>query len=86
MARSMVIYGPQGCGKTRNAEKLCQQHGLDKSAGLEDFWRGAAPPAEGMLILHYDYTQAAAFALKHDLRLLDFKRAMNSTSGGSHAE
>lgn len=33
--KSVIIYGPQGCGKTRNAEKLMKHFGLSKSEDLD---------------------------------------------------
>lgn len=28
MAKSIVVYGPKGCGKTRNAQKIARIYGL----------------------------------------------------------
>lgn len=30
MIRSMIIYGPAGCGKTRNADRLMEHFGLTR--------------------------------------------------------
>jgi shikimate kinase len=28
MARSIILYGPQGCGKTRNSSRIARAYGL----------------------------------------------------------
>lgn len=35
MIRSMIIYGPAGCGKTRNAERLMEHFGLTRIVDRE---------------------------------------------------
>jgi len=49
MNRSVVVYGPQRCGKTRNAEALRRHFGLNR---VVDDWDGISDvPAAGALIL-----------------------------------
>jgi hypothetical protein len=36
MNNSIIIYGPQGCGKTINADGFCVAFGLGKSLDLDE--------------------------------------------------
>ncbi|AKH39165.1 MULTISPECIES: hypothetical protein [Nitrosomonas] len=45
---SAIIYGPQGCGKTRNAEKLAKHLGL---SNIIDDWMPDQELPEGTLAL-----------------------------------
>jgi len=50
--RSVIIYGPQACGKTRNADKLRAAFGLNL---VIDDWDGREPfSAVGTLVLTND--------------------------------
>ena len=52
MAQSIIIIGPQGCGKTLNAPGLCKAFGLKKWVDLDDLtWRREAMPLEDHIIL-----------------------------------
>lgn len=33
---NVVVYGPQGCGKTRNADKICSHLNMDGHIDFED--------------------------------------------------
>lgn len=46
--KTIVIHGPQGCGKTTNAEVLMMYHGC---ARVQDDWDGEAPLQPGTLAL-----------------------------------
>ena len=35
MARSVIVYGPQGCGKNRNATRIAAAYGLCRVVDLE---------------------------------------------------
>lgn len=49
MNRSVIVFGPAGCGKTANAEALRQHFGMDR---IVDGWNGSdAIPAHGALVL-----------------------------------
>lgn len=49
MKRSVIVYGPQGSGKSRHAEKLRQHFGMDR---IIDDWNGSDPfPRDGALLL-----------------------------------
>lgn len=47
---SVIVHGPQGCGKTRNAEQLRTHFGLTEIIELEDF-AGVFIPDRGALVL-----------------------------------
>jgi hypothetical protein len=52
MASSVYIYGPAGCGKTTNAERLKRKFGLDQV--IDDygtFERSRTVPKHGALVL-----------------------------------
>lgn len=46
--RSVVVYGPQACGKTRNAKALAEHFGLST---IVDDWNGEPFPSVDMLVL-----------------------------------
>lgn len=48
--KSVVVFGPQGCGKTLNAEKLRRHFGLQTV--IDNGWDWNTPvPREGALVL-----------------------------------
>lgn len=49
-----MVYGPQGCGKTINAERMRSAFGMGKI--VDDWRRGDQFPLYGALILTSDYT------------------------------
>lgn len=50
MRKCKVVYGPQGCGKTRNAGVLMEKLGCTSSVDIEDVRNLDALP-EDMLVL-----------------------------------
>lgn len=52
MAQSIIIVGPQGCGKTINAKGLCKAFGLTKWVDAADV---RALPKEGHIIFAYEW-------------------------------
>jgi GTPase SAR1 family protein len=50
MAQSLYVYGPAGCGKTTNAEKLRKHFGL---TGVVDEYGG--PREDNRTIQHQDF-------------------------------
>lgn len=46
---ALVIYGPQGCGKTTNASALAEHFGC---VSIVDDWDGRAPLPDGALALY----------------------------------
>lgn len=68
--RSWMVFGPQGCGKTRNAQALAGAFNLPK---ILDDWRPGMPtPATDTLIL----TNAEQGELPFTRRLLPYEVAM----------
>ncbi len=56
--RSVIVYGPHMCGKTRNAERLRKGFGMDR---VIDGWHvGLAVPQRGALVLTNDPASMAA--------------------------
>lgn len=49
--RSVIVHGPQGCGKSRHAQALCRHFDMDQIVELEDHPPGEEVPAFGALIL-----------------------------------
>lgn len=71
MKRSVVVYGPQACGKTRNAEAMRQAFGLDV---IVDDWTWRDPlPDFGALILTSD---ESVFHTIQRVRVVTFDAAM----------
>ena len=51
-AKSVIVYGPQGCGKTRNADALVKHFGVRESVDLEEsLIRGSQLKQTGVLYL-----------------------------------
>lgn len=74
--RSVIVHGPQGCGKTTNAEAIREALGL--SAVVDDWKRGQPFPVDGALILTND---DGIFHTVHRqvFRVLSFDDAMAET-------
>lgn len=51
MPRSIVIYGPKGCGKTQNAEALRKTYGMRTTHDSADMPFGGKAPMNNALIL-----------------------------------
>lgn len=52
MNKSVIICGPQGCGKSRNAKKLAKHFGLTRIMDEDGEWMVGDPiPEEDTLIL-----------------------------------
>ncbi len=72
---SVIVYGPQACGKTRNAERLRKGFGMDRV--IDDWHVGDTVPQRGALVLTND-PMAAAF---HDpFELIAFDDAMDQVA------
>ncbi|QWY14266.1 shikimate kinase 1 [Xanthomonas phage M29] len=68
---SLVVYGPQGCGKSINADKIRAAFGLDN---IVDDWHGkTAIPFNGTLVLTCD---RVAFNSVHGILRMEFNEAM----------
>ncbi len=46
--KTVVVYGPQGCGKSRNAGALMVRYGCER---VQDNWDGVSPIAPGALVM-----------------------------------
>ena len=74
MSRTVVIHGPQGCGKTRNAQALAAHFGCRR---IVDDWNGQSKIEEGSLVL----TNSMVFGIKASAlpcawRFVPFSKAM----------
>ena len=77
LVRSAVVYGPQGCGKTTNAQALTQHLNLET---VIDGWNGlTAFPTFGALVLT-DLSRSQLVRLLADRRaqIIDFYDVMRS--------
>lgn len=63
----LIIYGPQGCGKTRNAQRLAAHFGLKN---ILDGWDGGPIPADTLVLTNQPGVVGA----------IDFGRAMAELS------
>jgi replication-associated recombination protein RarA len=71
MIRSVLVYGPQRCGKTTNAEAMRKAYGLDV---IVDDWTWRDPlPDFGALILTSD---ESVFHTIQRIRVVTFEAAM----------
>jgi len=56
MAQSIIIVGPQGCGKTINAPGLCKAFGVSKWVDADDLrYQRQSMPAEDHIIFAIDW-------------------------------
>lgn len=76
-AASVNVYGPMGCGKTRNAEALRRHFGLDLVVD-EGAHLGAVRriPAKGALVLTCEP--------RHGMKVVQFKDAMRQAGAKGH--
>lgn len=52
MPQSIIVHGPQGCGKTRNAQALMRKYGLRRVIELDNQTpRPSVLPANNALVL-----------------------------------
>lgn len=72
MSDTVLIHGPQGCGKTRNAAALAAHFGCSH---IVDDWNGRDQVAPGALVLT-NVDDWKARALPKTRRVVPFARAM----------
>ena len=72
MSNTVLIHGPQACGKTRNAQALAAHFGC---SSVVDDWNGRDPIAAGSLVLT-NRDDWKAHALPTARRVMPFARAM----------
>lgn len=81
MNRTVVVYGPQGCGKTQNAERLRTCFGLDY---VIDNWEGGElVPLHGALVLTSLTESDLAEVVSASVRRADFGSAMRAARGAA---
>jgi MoxR-like ATPase len=74
MSNTVVIHGPQGCGKTRNAQALAAHFGCSR---IVDDWNGQSKIEEGSLVLINSMVfRIKASALPVGRRFVPFSKAM----------
>ena len=78
MKATIVIHGPQGCGKTRNAEALRVHYGLDSIIEADERPHQMLP-ANGALVL----TCRVSVLHAAGLELVPFDVAMQEMRGAS---
>lgn len=55
---SVIVYGPQGCGKTRNASRIASHFGLNRI--VDGCWDERSPMPKAALILTNDTSVSGA--------------------------
>jgi hypothetical protein len=83
--KSLIVYGPKGCGKTTRAAELVTRHGLKHVCELDNFITRTAlqdtlrRDAEGFLFLTSGAQEAAEGQAKHfGLRVMSYETAMRT--------
>jgi hypothetical protein len=76
--RSVIVYGPKACGKTRNAELLRRHLGLEHV--LDDWYSHQRVPPFNTLVLTSDFSYRPAF-LKANVECVSFADAIKRASG-----
>lgn len=61
---ALIVYGPQGCGKTRNAEALRKAFGAKRI--VDDWWPGDPAPRGALLLTHADASELPPEAVSFD--------------------
>ncbi|MCU7904465.1 MAG: hypothetical protein KZQ76_01185 [Candidatus Thiodiazotropha sp. (ex Epidulcina cf. delphinae)] len=74
---SVVVYGPQGCGKTMVAEQLKEHFGCIEVN--DDEWDGSIPLRDGVLVLT-DVSPPYAVAVQ---RIINFEVAVADMRKGA---
>lgn len=74
MAQSIIIVGPQGCGKSMNAPGLCKAFGVTKWVDAADirYLPNGDLPQEDHLIFAHDWPKNT-----HGLRCVNFEFAIS---------
>ena len=76
MPATLIVTGPQGCGKTRRAAEIAAHFGL---SGLVDDWDGKSALPDGALVL----TSVPADQLKAGkCRVMSFEDALAAVQAG----
>lgn len=93
--QSVVLYGPQGCGKTVNGAAIAKALGLKAVVELDEVSRDNMPKARGSLYLtcrdkadlqHYEKLGLRLMAYEAAIRLPGFKRTACVVVGSGTVE
>jgi hypothetical protein len=57
--KGVVIYGPQGCGKSKHAAVLAQHYGKDRI--VDDWMPGGPVPADTIVLTNIPHSSAIDF-------------------------
>lgn len=81
MNRSVLIYGPQGCGKTNNSARLAKHFGLsrvvDSGHGINEARECLRPVSHDTLYLASDAPRKV-----EGIVIMSFAEAMKEMNGG----
>lgn len=80
--KSLIVYGPKGCGKTTHAKELLRRHGLRRAVEVESEprKRNLRPQEEGVLYLTNDEQTAHHDGQRFGIRVMSFEDAMRTIS------
>lgn len=85
MAKSIVVYGPQGSGKTRHGRAIAERHGLSRVIDLEDVQlMGERLQRQGFVYLSCSQSYAERAAGLLDTEVIHIDQALAGI-GGSQA-
>lgn len=75
--KTIIVYGPQGCGKSHNAGRIARAFGLDR---VIDEWEPGdpAPPKQGALVLTHETPDTAS---SRRYRVFSFADVMSQING-----
>ncbi len=83
MAKSVVVYGPQGSGKTRHGRAIAEQHGLGRVIDLEDVQlMGERLQRQGFLYMSCSQSYAERAAALLGTEVIHIDQALASIGGG----
>jgi len=81
--KSVIVHGPQGCGKSLQGEKLRKHFGLDLVQDEFEFLRNSEIRAEGVLYLSSYEPDGNSGVASRGLRVIAFEDAMREIGAGS---
>ncbi len=73
MEKSIVVYGPKGCGKTRNAKAIAKAFGL---GDIVDDWEPRTPVLKRQSVNTLFLTNVAPYGSEFSRRIYTFDEAM----------
>ncbi|WP_282244789.1 hypothetical protein [Stenotrophomonas sp. PS02300] len=85
MAKSIVVYGPQGSGKTRHGRAIAERHGLSRVIDLEDVQlMGERLQRQGFVYLSCSQSYAERAARLLGTEVVHIDQALAGIAGVSH--